>query len=218
MTDPNEYHFITTWRVEGTAGEVADVLRDPLDLARWWPAVYLDVHELAPPDSRGLHQRVRLRTKGWLPYTLRWDLEVVESRYPERFALEATGDLVGCGIWTIVQEGPYVTATYDWRVRADRPLLQRLAPILRPLLESNHRWAMAQGKESLELELARRRASTPESRRSVPPPPGPVTYAAVTLIAGVALVGGGLTYLIARSTRTRKSRASSSRTKEKSSA
>jgi hypothetical protein len=206
MTDPNQYHFITTWLVEGTAGEVADVLRDPLDLPRWWPAVYLAVQELAPPDSRGLHQRVRVRTKGWLPYTLSWDFEVVESRYPERFALEATGDFVGSGVWTIVQDGPRARATYDWQIRADKPLLRRMAPIMRPLLEANHRWAMAQGEESLRLELSRRRASTTEARRSVPAPPGPVTYAAVTLLAGVALVSGGLVYLLARSARNRRSR------------
>lgn len=204
MTDPNDYHFVTTWRVEGTAGEVADILRHPLDLARWWPSVYLDVQELAPPDDRGLHQRVRVRTKGWLPYTLVWEFEVVESRYPDRFALRAEGDFAGSGVWTIVQDGSWVDATYDWRVRAEKPLLRRLEPLMRPLLEANHRWAMAQGEESLRLELLRQRAVTPEARRSIPPPPGPVTYAAVTLLAGAAVVGGGLAYLIARSVRRRR--------------
>jgi hypothetical protein len=36
-----DYHFISRWRVEGTCGEVADVLGDPLALAEWWPSVYL---------------------------------------------------------------------------------------------------------------------------------------------------------------------------------
>ncbi|PYQ87225.1 MAG: hypothetical protein DMG03_05955, partial [Acidobacteria bacterium] len=43
----------------------ADVLGDPLALARWWPSVYLDVQELRPPDARGVGRRVRLHTKGW---------------------------------------------------------------------------------------------------------------------------------------------------------
>lgn len=33
----NEYHFIARWRVPGTVEEVADVLGDAEDLARWWP-------------------------------------------------------------------------------------------------------------------------------------------------------------------------------------
>ena len=200
----NDYHFVTRWRVQGTTGEVADVLRNPLDLVRWWPAVYLAAEEIEPPNDRGLAQRVRLHTKGWLPYTLRWDLTVVESRYPERFAIEASGDFVGRGVWTLEQDGAYVNATYDWRIRAEKPLLQRLAPVMRPVLEANHRWAMSQGEESLKLELLRRRAATPDARRAVPPPPGPITYAAVGLLAGAAVIGGGLAYLILRTRRNRR--------------
>jgi hypothetical protein len=203
----NDYQFLTTWRVEGTTGEVADVLRDPLDLARWWPAVYLEVEELEPPDERGLHQRVRLRTKGWLPYTLQWEMVVTESRYPDRFALQATGDFVGTGLWTLEQDGAVVNATYDWRIRADKPLLQRLGPVMRPLLEANHRWAMSQGEESLKLELLRRRASSVAALRSVPPPPGPITYAAVGLLAGTAALAGGVGYLLLRWRRRAKRRA-----------
>jgi len=38
----NDYHFVTRWTVQGTCGEVSDVLGDPLDLPRWWPSVYLN--------------------------------------------------------------------------------------------------------------------------------------------------------------------------------
>lgn len=202
----NEYHFVTVWRVPGTTGEVADVLRDPMDLPRWWPAVYLSAEQLDPPDDRGLTQRVRFRTKGWLPYTLTWDLRVTESRYPERFGLDVSGDFVGRGIWTLAQDGAEVVATYDWRIRSEKPLLQALAPFMRPLLEANHRWAMTQGEDSLRLELLRRRAATAEAKRAVPPPPGPVTYAAVGLLAGAAVIGGGLGYLILRERNRRRRR------------
>ena len=202
----NDYHFITTWKVRGTNGEVADVLRDPLDLSRWWPAVYLSVEEVTPPDKLGLNQRVRLRTKGWLPYTLLWEFVVTESRYPDGFAIQAFGDFVGRGVWTITQDDEFVNVEFDWRIRAEKPLLQTLAPLMRPLLEANHRWAMRQGEESLNLELARRRAATDAARRSVPPPPGPVTYAAVGILAGAALVGAGLGLLVLRQQRKRRRR------------
>ena len=197
----NDYHFTTTWKVRGTNGEVADVLRDPLDLSRWWPAVYLSVEEVTPPDKHGLNQRVRLRTKGWLPYTLLWEFVVIESRYPDRFAIQAFGDFVGRGVWTITQDDEFVNVEFDWRIRAEKPLLQALAPLMRPLLEANHRWAMGQGEASLSLELARRRAATDAARRTVPPPPGPVTYAAVGILAGAALVGAGLGLLVLRQQR-----------------
>jgi hypothetical protein len=197
----NEYQFLSRWRVEGTCGEVADVLGDPLALVRWWPAVYLAVEELTPQRADGTGRRVRVHTKGWLPYTLWWEFEVTESRYPHGLTLVATGDFEGRGIWSFVQDGPVVDITYDWRISAEKPLLRRLSAVLKPLFEANHRWAMAQGEESLRLELARRRATSDAARRAIPPPPGPITYAGVALIgAGVAAAAGAF-YLFRRATR-----------------
>jgi hypothetical protein len=198
---PNDYHFISRWRVGGTCREVADVLGDPLSLSRWWPSVYLDVIELRPPDARGLGRRVALHTKGWLPYTLRWEFEVVESRYPHGFTLVATGDFGGRGVWTFEQDGAFVDVIYDWRIRADKPLLKNLSLLMKPLFEANHRWAMAQGETSLKLEIARRRATSDAARAAVPPPPGPVTYAGAGLVSGVAAAGGLLAYLALRNRR-----------------
>src|SRR5215472_6781540 len=96
----NDYHFITNWRVQSTLEEVNEILGDALDLVRWWPSVYLDVKELAPADANGLGRRVGLYTKGWLPYTLRWEFVVTDIRGLTGFTLVASGDFVGRGIWT----------------------------------------------------------------------------------------------------------------------
>jgi hypothetical protein len=197
----NQYAFVTRWRVAGTCGEVADVLSDPLELPRWWPSVYLHVEERRPPDAAGLGRRVRLRTKGWLPYTLTWEFELVENRYPHGFSLAASGDFDGRGVWTIEQDGAFVDISYDWRLRAEKPLLRNLSFIMKPVFEANHRWAMAQGEQSLKLELARRRATSDAARARVPPPPGPVTFAAAALLGGAIAVGAGLAFLMVRSRR-----------------
>jgi hypothetical protein len=197
----NQYQFLSRWRVEGTCGEVADILDDPLALPRWWPSVYLNVEELQPPDARGLGRRARLHTKGFLPYTITWELEVTETHYPYGFTLVATGDFDGRGVWTFEQDGNFVHVTYDWRLSAEKPLLRNLSFLLKPVFEANHRWAMAQGEQSLKLELSRRRATSDAARAQVPPPPGPVTYAGVALVGGAAVVGAGLAYLLLRSRR-----------------
>jgi hypothetical protein len=199
----NDYQFFSRWRVDGTCGEVADVLGDPLALARWWPSVYLSVDEIAPPDANGLGRRVRLLTKGWLPYTIAWEFEVVDSRYPHGFTIVARGDFDGRGVWTFTQDGGAVDITYDWRLRAEKPLLRNLSFLLRPLFEANHRWAMAQGETSLRLELARRRATSDNALARIPPPPGPVTYAGAALVAGAVAVGATLAYLLVRAKRRR---------------
>lgn len=169
----NSYHFVTHWRVKGTCVEVADVLENAKDLARWWPSVYLEVRVLDPGGTHALGERVNLFTKGWLPYTLRWDFTVVEQRYPYGSTIEARGDFAGRGEWNFEQDGDFVNVTYDWNIRAEKPLLRTLTPMLRPIFSANHRWAMAQGQRSLELELERRRAPTDEERAAIPAPPGP---------------------------------------------
>lgn len=169
----NEYHFMTEWRVRGTVTEVADILKQATELPRWWPSVYLDVEQIDAGDKDGVGRIVKLYTKGWLPYTLRWSFKVTESRYPYGFSLEAWGDFDGRGVWDLRQEGEWVVVTYDWRIRADKPLLRALSFLLKPIFSANHRWAMARGEESLKLELQRRRAGSTEEAAMIPPPPGP---------------------------------------------
>jgi hypothetical protein len=204
--DASVYHFVTHWRFPGTCGEVADVIGEPTSLPQWWPSVYLSVEELAPARSDGTGRRARLVTKGFLPYTLQWDLVVVAANYPNGLTIEASGDFEGRGVWTFTQDGAFVDVTYDWRVRARKPILQEMSFLLKPLFAANHRWAMAQGEESLTLELARRRAISDADLAAIPPPPGPITYAAATLVGAAGAVGVGTVYLIVRWTRGRRRR------------
>jgi hypothetical protein len=173
----NEYVFVTRWRVRGTIDEVSEILQDAEALPRWWPSVYLAVRQLEPGDQRGVGKVVDLFTKGWLPYTLRWQFRVTEDRRPHGFSLEASGDFVGKGIWTLTQDGPIADIVYDWRIRADKPLLRMLSLLMKPVFAANHRWAMARGEESLTFELARRHARTSQERAAVPPPPPPTFVA-----------------------------------------
>jgi hypothetical protein len=188
----NSYHFVTRWRVAGSPEEVYTLIDNAPDLARWWPAVYLDVKEIEPGDAQGLGKVVRLHTKGWLPYTLRWQFRTVEKEFPRRLALEAWGDFVGRGLWTFTPAGDGVDVTFDWDIRADKPLLRLFSFVLGPIFAANHRWAMARGEESLKLELARRHAPDEAARARVPPPPGPTTTSSVPLMLGVL---GGLLVL-----------------------
>jgi hypothetical protein len=167
----NDYHFITHWRVQGTVQEVAELLADAEDLVRWWPSVYLDVQETTPGDEDGIGKEVSLYTRGWLPYTLRWQFRVTESDYPQGFAIEAWGDLDGRGEWTLQQDGDWVNVTYDWKIQAEKPLLRQLSFLMKPIFAANHRWAMARGEESLRVELARRKM-LPEEQPFLQTPPG----------------------------------------------
>jgi hypothetical protein len=169
----NDYHFMTTWRLHASAQEVIGILRDAEGLPRWWPPVYLEVTQLASGDENGVGQRVALYTKGWLPYTLRWQFTVTEVNLPASFTLEADGDFVGRGTWLFQPDGDWLNVTYDWKIRAEKPLLRLLSPVLKPIFAMNHRWAMARGEESLRLELLRRRTTDLAQRARITGTPAP---------------------------------------------
>ncbi len=146
------YRFETLWRVQAPPEEVTEILSDAAALSRWWPQVYLEVRQPEP----GVYS---FKTRGWLPYALRWNARVVESHAPLGFSIAAWGDLEGTGCWTFTRDGAFTNIRYLWSVRANKPLLRWFSLLLKPLFEANHRWAMARGEESLISELARRRAA-----------------------------------------------------------
>ena len=192
----SDYHFVTHWRMRGTVEEVVRVLVDGLNLPRWWPSVYLHMQEVEPGDEHGMGKVVSLYTKGWLPYTLRWHLRITDI-HRDGFAFDASGDFTGRGTWFYRQDGPWVDIIYDWKIRADKPLLRYLSPIMKPIFAANHHWAMAKGEESLRLELKRRRAATDEERARIPAPPPPTTTSPLPLLAGGVMLAG-VVYMLAR--------------------
>lgn len=174
----NRYHFITHWQVAASKEEVYRLLEDVETLANWWPSVYLEVNVVEQGQPGGVGKVIDLYTKGWLPYTLQWKFIVTNTYFPNGFAIKAVGDFVGEGIWTFEQQPKtnICNITYDWNIVAEKPLLRYLTFLLRPVFAANHRWAMQKGLESLQLELQRRRAKTPEEREKIPPPPPPTFY------------------------------------------
>lgn len=169
-----DYHFVDKWRVEGDVKEVAGIIEDALSLSRWWPSVYFEVKELEPASGEhGVGRLIGLRAGGWLPYTLSLNFRTIESRHPHGFSMDATGDLEGKGVWTFSQDGPFVDITYDWTIRANKPIIQKFSFLLKPIFRSNHNWTMKRGEASLKLELLRRRAPTAAEAAAVPGPPPP---------------------------------------------
>jgi hypothetical protein len=211
MVASNEYHFVTRWRLPATPDELAGILfRDAEDMMRWWPSVYLRVRLLEAGDEHGVGARVALFTKGFLPYTLRWQFRITEADLPSRLRLDSEGDFIGRGIWRLkalsaedTAEGPLTEVRYDWSIRAEKGLLRALSPILRPVFAANHAWAMRQGERSIRLEIARRRATDPVVLAMLPPPPGPtfrITCGSCVGTARSTAPGQALRYVSARGT------------------
>ncbi len=169
----NEYALTSSWRVQGTVQEVYDIVSDADGLDQWWPSGFLRVDVLERGDDVGLGKRLEVVTKGWLPYTIHWQQLVTQIDPPNGFTIEVNGDFDRRGVWSFRQDGASVRVDFDWRINSEKPLLRFGSPILKPLFTWNHRWIMARGEVSLNLELLRRRVTTLEAWTAVPLPPGP---------------------------------------------
>ena len=154
----SDFTLTTHWLVAATIEEVAAILAEPERLPDWWPEVYLSVEVLDPGDADGLGRIVAFHTRGWLPYTLRWQgrwsrrtaRTAGPSRRPATSPAAASG-----GSSSAATSPPSATTGGSWsKSRGLKPL----TPLLQPLYAANHRWAMARGLEGLHAELARRRA------------------------------------------------------------
>jgi hypothetical protein len=162
---PQQYDFLSNWRFDdATLNEVADILEDTASLPRWWPALFKSVRIVEPGTGHSLGQVAECTCRARLPYTLRFRYAVTEERYPNGSTIDATGDLVGRGIWRLIARANGVDVSYSWQVRLEKPWLRLFSPVFRPLLAWNHAWSMAQGEEGLRLEIARRRSATKQTR------------------------------------------------------
>ena len=139
----DEYTFVDEWDVSADPETVFDILADGHTYPEWWKPVYID----ATHDGEYTLQHF----KGRLPYHLHTRTRTTHSERPHRLQGETDGDLRGTGIWTLSENADGSThVRFDWRVHADRPLLQVLTPFLRPVLRWNHNWAIARALQGLE--------------------------------------------------------------------
>jgi hypothetical protein len=69
---------------------------------------------------------------------------------PRQVEAHVVGDLRGTGVWTLTPANGKVHVRFDWRVHADRALLRRLTPLLRPLFRWNHNVAIKRAMAGLE--------------------------------------------------------------------
>src|SRR5579871_3156750 len=104
----NDYHFVTHWRVKAKLEDVFAILSNVLDYPRWCPQVYLSVKQIHPGGADRIGRVMEMRTKGRLPYTIRWFSRLAETNSPYGFTIEATGDLQGRGEWILARDGKHV--------------------------------------------------------------------------------------------------------------
>ena len=139
------YRFLDRWLVEAPIDDVYDVIGDILSYPEWWHDFVIEATGDGGEPRPG--KRNQLLVKAFLPYKVRFGLEVIEAERPTRILSRLSGDFTGTGEWRLQQTDGETEAVLDWRPLVQKPLIRYLTPLLRPLFRANHTWAMRRGQE-----------------------------------------------------------------------
>jgi Polyketide cyclase / dehydrase and lipid transport len=148
----NAYRFVDRWFVRAPLAATYDVVGDTLGYPSWWSDVFVSVDGDGGPPRPGRH--VEIVSRGFLPYRLRWEAEIVEAEAPHHFAFTMTGDFVGDGSWSFEGREGGTEAVFDFRPRVEKAGVKQLSPVLKPLFRWNHRWAMERGERGVNALFA----------------------------------------------------------------
>lgn len=147
------YHFVTNWHITAPIERVWQALNAPEDYGRWWPSFV--AYEDLTPGTKGVGARAVRTVRGRLPYALYYTTTITQSDAPRELAYDATGDLQGHGRFVLTPAGEATEVAFYWDVQTTRPVMNLLAPLLRPLFAWNHNIVMSQGERGLNDWLAR---------------------------------------------------------------
>lgn len=143
-----DYELVTRWVLEAPVTRVWEVLRAVEEWPLWWRGV-VEARLVSPGDALGVGALHRYTWRSRLPYDLSFEMRTTRVVPMEQIAGEASGELVGHGLWTFQADGDRTRLRYDWRVDVSKPWMRWFAPLLRPIFVWNHDVIMAWGQQGL---------------------------------------------------------------------
>lgn len=147
-----DYVLDTVWWVAAEPEAVWPVLTTVEEWPTWWRGVRA-VERLEEGDANGRGRRYRTTWRGRLPYDLTFETETIQTERPVLIESRARGQLRGTGTWRLQSTGAATRVHYRWAVRTERPWMNALAPLARPLFVWNHDAVMRWGAEGLSRRL-----------------------------------------------------------------
>lgn len=147
-----DYRFLTVWRINAPIDRVFTTIVDAPDWPRWWSSVR-KIEVLAAGDEGGIGTICRYTFRGWLPYSLVFDVRATRIEVPRLLEGAATGELEGAGLWTFEAVGDTTSVRYEWNVKTTRWWMNLAAPIARLVFTWNHDYVMERGRRGLQRYL-----------------------------------------------------------------
>jgi hypothetical protein len=154
-----DFDIATHWHLDATGEELTAVVLDPERLDVWCPTVFMRVELVARGRPEGTGMKVRLYTKGLMPHVFFFEAEIASCVPHRSMELAVSGDFEGTGSLRVdpAPEGG-VIGTLRWRIVVKQPYLKFFVPLLRLVLELNHKWAVRRVWKLIQAEVWRRRS------------------------------------------------------------
>lgn len=149
---PQQYSFITKWQIKAPVQSVWNAIFYSKEWPNWWKGV-LAVKELVPNDAAGLNGISEYTWKSALPYTLSFNMKLLERDELKRLYGEAFGELEGNGTWLFEEKDGITYVQYNWNVYTTKPWMNYLSFLLKPAFRYNHDVVMRWGAEGLAQKL-----------------------------------------------------------------
>ncbi|MGA7932856.1 MAG: SRPBCC family protein [Kovacikia sp.] len=146
------YHFVTQWFFRVPIERVWEVIVDSEHWSEWMRDFRrVTVRRLALSGEKVFD----IEYRGDLPYSFRFTLTPTYVEAPYRMELDASGQLVGTGCWTLFPKEGGTCVTYVWNVGVTNPIFSLLArlPFIKALTEHNHNATMARAEQALRQQL-----------------------------------------------------------------
>ena len=150
----SEYRFLDKWFIPYPIDVVFEELLHGEDYPKWWGEAWKHVTPIGASPAATVGAKTEVIAGGFLPYTIKLELEVARIERPHLLHVLSRGDLEGTGTWRLHEFEGGTAVSYDWRVRAGKPLIRRFSPIVKPLFRANHNWVMRRGEVALRRWLA----------------------------------------------------------------
>lgn len=130
-----QYHFITSFSLFSPVTKIWEVLIDFAEWKSWWKGVKeISLSNTIPPV---------IKLKIGVPfYYLAINLHVKEIVPGKKISLIATGDLVGTGEFSFVEEIEKTKITFTWDVATTKLWMNLSEPLLRPVFTFSHNTVM----------------------------------------------------------------------------
>ena len=147
-----EYRFTTLWWTDAVTERVWDVLANYAAWPTWWTGIQ-SVEVLRRGDESGVGTVLRHRWRSRVPYTLVFDLEMLQIESGKLLDGHASGDLDGACKWTLVPVNGGTQLRFDVDVRTSRWWMNLPVPFTSRIVQSSFNTLMGWGRQGLARTL-----------------------------------------------------------------